>query len=157
MHSVNYFNSLSVNGQLNCYVCTNCPNIDDLDEMISQRCDVSPSPSPSPPNTPPTATPSTSTATTETSSMGTPSPPTPSTEASAVPLKNFTLVYESSIKDENSDKPTESPRPPYRFIDNQLSGIYQCFRIERRGNHCFFSSSDVYVFNFNAHYVFYSW
>lgn len=114
-----------MNGQsLQCFVCTNCPYVEDLDDTVSQRCDFVSSP-----NTPPTAT---------------PSPPTASTPS----LENVTHVYESLLKaanndsssmsDENSDKPTEQPRrskhfSPYLNTINQLNGIYQCFRISRRG------------------------
>ncbi|KAG4072834.1 hypothetical protein HA402_001623 [Bradysia odoriphaga] len=142
------------NGQLSCYVCTDCPNIDA--DMVSLPCDfvsppdttttttlstttlqpepttlppetttLPPDTSPSTPNTPPTAT---------TSVI----PPTISNSSS----QNDSLINESIIEvttdkstdpsDENSDRTQISLGPPYRKLIHQTTGSHhQCFRIGR--------------------------
>ncbi|XP_037024877.1 salivary glue protein Sgs-3-like [Bradysia coprophila] len=140
------------NGQLSCYVCTDCPYIDA--DMVSQPCDfVSPpdttttttlSTTTPPPETtvmPPETTnlpPDTTTLTPDTSPSTPNTPPTATTTSIIPPTisnsssQNDLLINESIIEvttdkstdlsDENSDRTQISLGPPYRKLIHQTTG-----------------------------------
>lgn len=120
---------VAASAQLSCFVCTNCPEPNDLDLSYSQSCDlILPPTTQTPPHTPPTAT-----APTDPIS----GPTTEAVDTASPPLIDF----ETEQTIELSSIPTTTPQvpsPPPFFIDHKsiaplLTGTHRCFRIGARG------------------------
>ncbi|KAJ6647049.1 hypothetical protein Bhyg_02267 [Pseudolycoriella hygida] len=145
-----------VNGQLYCFVCTNCPDLDELDETMSHQCSSIPPPSTTdlPTTTPDTTTDTTPDTTTDTTPDTTTEPTPDTTTEPSTPVTpptgtlppgfpenhNNTLIltYESpGPRHANKNRPINLPRGSRELLLQQLgrlspsNGIYRCFRISR--------------------------
>lgn len=124
---------LLANAQLHCFVCTNCPNRNDLDYTVSQPCAQPPGTPPvdtttQPPSIPPTFT-TTQTPNTPPTQTTTQTPNTPPTGT----ITSTAAMATSPVLDQKSEKTADRLTRNYRNIVNQLTEIYLCFRIERIG------------------------
>lgn len=141
------------NAQLQCFVCTGCPNVSELDSTMVQTCetpddeDITTDPEITTATPETTETPETTTDTTEVTdpiiTQTNPNEPPTTTPQPDVTVTTETSDGEFTTQTIPVTPPTTTPQTPvsppallghkYRDIMRELVGDYQCFVLHRQG------------------------